>query len=315
MGRFIAKRLIQALVVIVLISLFSYFLMEILPGDPVYAILGSDITKEQYDTQYKLMELDKPAPVRYWNWIAKFVQGDFGTSYQFKTPVREVLERRLPVTMYLGLISLVLSTVIGIFLGTLCGTNRGKLLDNVLTVLANLGAVVPGFWLAVVGMAIFAQRLNWLPSFGFSFPWETNLATSLRQSALPLLCYTVGGVAGMTRQMRSGMLEVIRQDYIRTARSKGLKERHVVTRHALKNAVIPVVTIVGMSLRNIVSGAVSIETVFAITGTGSLLVASVLSKDLPVIQACVMLIAIVVVLSNLVVDICYGYLDPRIRIQ
>ncbi len=314
MSRFIVKRLIQALVVIILISLFSYFMMYLIPGDPVYAILGPDITMEQYQAQYELMELDKPISVRYWHWVCKFALGDFGESYRYTIPVQELLKQRLPITMYLGVISLIISILLGILFGTLCGTNRGKLIDNILTVLANLGSVVPGFWLAVVGMYIFSMKLEWLPSFGFSFPSD-GLAMSIKQTIMPVACLSVGAIAGMTRQMRSGMLEVVRQDYIRTARSKGLKESRVIMRHAMKNAIIPVITIIGMSLRNIVSGAVTIETVFSITGMGSLLVASILARDLPVIQACVMIIAIVVVVSNLIVDICYGYLDPRIRIQ
>jgi len=317
MSRFIAKRLIQALIVIILISLFSYFIMYLVPGDPVYAVLGNDITREQYDAQYKLMELDKPVTVRYLRWAQRFISGDLGVSYRYERPVLEIFQQRLPITMYLGLISLVISVVLGIWLGTICGTRRGKTADAVITVLANIGSVVPGFWLACLGMYIFAMKLGWLPSFGFSFPWQegSNFITSFKQSILPIICLSVGSVAGTTRQMRSGMLEVIRQDYIRTARSKGLKERDVVNKHAMKNAILPVITITGMSLRNIVSGAVTVETVFSITGMGSLLVTSILARDLPVIQACVMVIAIVVVLSNLIVDICYGYLDPRIRIQ
>ena len=314
MLRYISKRLIQAVVVIILIAIFSYFLMYFVPGDPVYAVLGSDITREQYMAQYYKMELDKPVVVRFLNWAGRALKGDFGTSYRYNQPVSEVLHIRLPVTMYLGAVSLVISVVLGILLGTVCGTNRGKAADNILTVLANIGSVVPGFWLAAVGMYIFSVKLKWLPSYGFSFPHE-GFATSFKQTIMPILCLSVGTIASMTRQMRSGMLEVIRQDYIRTARSKGLKEHRVVMKHAMKNALIPIVTLVGMSLRNIVSGAVTIETVFSITGTGSLLVNSIISRDTPVIQACILIIAVVVVLSNLLVDICYGYLDPRIRIQ
>ena len=316
MGRYICKRLLQAILVIFLISVFSYFLMYLVPGDPVYAVLGSDITREQYMEQYYLMELDKPIVVRYIHWLLKFLHGDFGISYRYSVPVSELLAQRLPITMYLGIISLIISVILGVLFGTICGTHRGKAADNILTVLANLGSVVPGFWLAAVGMYLFSMKLKILPSFGFSFPWsETGVLTSIRQTILPVVCLSVGAIAGMTRQMRSGMLEVIRQDYIRTARSKGLTESRVVMSHAMKNAIIPVVTIIGLNLRNIVSGAVTIETVFAIPGMGSLLVNSILSRDLPVIQACILIISVVIAVSNLVVDICYGYLDPRIRIQ
>ena len=314
MGRYIFKRLLQAAFVILLISVFSYFLMYLVPGDPVYAVLGSDITREQYWAQYELMELDKPIIIRYLHWASRFIRGDLGSSFKYQTTVASILAQRLPITMYLGAISLVISIIIGVFMGIICGTHRGKTADNILTVLANLGSVVPGFWLAVLGMYIFSMRLHVLPSYGFTFPTQ-GLSTSLKQTVMPVICLSVGSIAGMTRQMRSSMLEVIRQDYIRTARAKGLKETTVVMGHALKNAIIPVVTIIGLSLRNIVSGAVTIETVFAITGMGSLLVNSIIARDLPVIQACIMITSIMVALSNLIVDICYGYLDPRIRIQ
>lgn len=315
MKQYIAKRLIQSVIVIILISMFAYLLMYIIPGDPVYAVLGSDITREQYERQFLLMELDKPIYVRYWHWALKILQGDLGESYKYTTAVSELMRARLPVTMYLGGIALVISVILGIILGTLCGVNRGKWVDNVLTVFANIGSVVPGFWLAVLGMYIFSIKLGWLPPYGFSFPTEGDVGLSIKQTIMPVLCLSVGSTASITRQMRSGMLEVIRQDYIRTARAKGLKESAVITHHAIKNAVIPVITLVGMSLRGIVSGAVTIETVYAINGTGSLLVNAIIGRDFPVIQANILLISIVVVFSNLIVDIAYGYVDPRIRVQ
>lgn len=312
--KYIAKRLIQSVIVVILISIFAYMLMYITPGDPVYAVLGSDITREQYERQYKLMELDKPVYVRYWHWAQKVLHGDLGESYKYTAPVTEIMAKRLPVTMYLGGISLVISVILGILLGTLCGVNRGKWVDNILTVLANIGSVVPGFWLAVLGMYVFSIRLGWLPPYGFSFPTE-GLEMSLKQTVMPVICLSVGAVASLTRQMRSGMLEVIRQDYIRTARAKGLKESQVVIRHAIKNAAIPVITLIGMNLRGIVSGAVTIETVYAINGTGSLLVNAIIGRDFPMIQANILLISVMVVISNLIVDIAYGYIDPRIRVQ
>lgn len=315
MKQYIAKRLIQSVIVIILISMFAYLLMYIIPGDPVYAVLGSDITREQYERQFLLMELDKPIYVRYWHWALKILQGDLGESYKYTTAVSELMRARLPVTMYLGGIALVISVILGIILGTLCGVNRGKWVDNVLTVFANIGSVVPGFWLAVLGMYIFSIKLGWLPPYGFSFPTEGDVGLSIKQTIMPVLCLSVGSTASITRQMRSGMLEVIRQDYIRTARAKGLKESAVITHHAIKNAVIPVITLVGMSLRGIVSGAVTIETVYAINGTGSLLVNAIIGRDFPVIQSNILLISIVVVFSNLIVDIAYGYVDPRIRVQ
>lgn len=314
MGRYIAKRFGQAVLVLFLVSLFTYLMLYMMPGDPVYAMLGGDITQEQYDIAYEKMRLDDPILFRYVRWLGDFVTGSWGMSYKYSEPVLSLIAARLPVTMYLGLWSIVISTVLGICFGVVCGAKRGKAADSILTTCANFGAVMPAFWMAVLGMYIFSLKLGWLPTHGFTMPTE-DLGMSIRQCILPLIALSIGGIGGTTRQMRSGMLDVIRQDYIRTARSKGLKESQVIWRHAFKNAVLPVVTLTGMSFRNIVAGAVSIEQIFSIAGMGSLLINSILSKDIVVVQACIMIIAIVVVLSNFVVDILYGVLDPRIRVE
>ncbi len=314
MGRYMLKRIGQAVVVLLLVSIFAYLLTYMIPGDPVYAMLGGDITQEQYDIAYEAMHLDQPIVLRYFHWLLNFVTGNWGDSYRYSQPVAALLGARLPVTMYLGIWSIIISTIIGIILGVLCGTHRGKLLDSILITCANFGAVMPAFWLAVLGMYIFALKLGILPTHGFVLPTE-NLAESVRTTILPLIALSVGSIGGTTRQMRSGMLDVIRQDYIRTARSKGLTERAVTWKHAFRNAVLPVVTLTGMSFRNIVAGAISIEQIFAIGGMGSLMINSILSKDVAVVQACIMLTAIVVTISNLVVDIAYGVIDPRIRVE
>lgn len=314
MAHYIFKRLVQSIIVIFIVSIFTFLLTYLMPGDPVYAMLGEDITREQYEIAYREMGLDKPIYVRYLNWCVNMLKGDFGRSYKYRMPVIDLIKARLPVTMYLGVLSIIISTTIGIILGILAATKRGKFIDTVITLLANLGGVMPLFWLAVLGMSVFAMHLRWLPSYGFTFP-TVDFVKSVKQSILPLFALSVGAIAGTTRQMRSSMLEVIHQDYIRTARAKGLKESQVIFKHALKNALIPIVTLTGMSFRNVVSGSVSIESIFSIAGTGQLLVTSVLSKDVATTQACILLVAIVVSIANLIVDISYGYIDPRIRIQ
>lgn len=310
---FTVRRLVESIAVIIIVSIFTFSLTYLMPGDPVYAMLGEDITREQYEIAYHEMGLDSPIHIRYLKWFGNVLRGDFGQSYRYRQPVVELLRARLPVTMYLGILSLIISTLVGILFGILAATRRGKLIDTVISVFAHLGAAMPLFWLGVLGMALFAMHLGWLPSYGFTFPTE-NFALSIRQSILPVIALSVGGIAGTTRQMRSGLLEVIHQDYIRTARAKGLKETQVIFGHALKNALIPIVTLAGMSFRNIVSGSMSVEMIFSIAGTGRLLITSVLSKDVPAVQACILLVAIVVCLSNFLVDISYGYLDPRIRV-
>ncbi|MDE5909005.1 MAG: ABC transporter permease [Lachnospiraceae bacterium] len=314
MGRYFGKRIGQAVIVLFLISLFTYLLTYLMPGDPVYAMLGGDITQEQYDIAYEQMNLGAPVWLRYLTWLGGFLTGDWGNSFKYSQPVTELIVRRLPVTMYLGIWSILISTVAGIVLGVVCGTHRGKAADSFVITLANLGAVMPAFWLAILGMYVFSLKLGWLPTHGFQMPTE-GLAASIKMSILPVAALSVGSIGSTTRQMRSSMLDVIRQDYIRTARAKGLKESRVIWGHALRNAVLPVVTLTGMSFRTIVAGAVSIEQVFNIAGMGSLLINSILSKDVAVVQACIMIIAVVVVISNLVVDVCYGIVDPRIRIE
>ncbi len=314
MAQFIIKRLIQSVVVIFIVSIFTFLLTYLMPGDPVYAMLGGDITREQYDIAYKEMGLDKPIYVRYVDWCGDILEGDFGNSYKYRMPVKDLIKERLPITIYFGILSIIISTAVGILLGILSATKRGKALDTGITILANLGAVMPLFWLAVLGMSLFAMKLKWLPSYGFTFP-TADFVTSIKQTILPLFALSVGAIAGTTRQMRSSMLEVIRQDYIRTARAKGVKESRVISGHALKNALIPVVTLTGMSFRNVVSGSTSVEIIFSIAGMGQLLVTSVLSKDVATTQACILIVAVVVSIANLIVDISYGYIDPRIRIQ
>ncbi len=315
MSKYILKRLRQSVVVILIVSAFTYMLMYSLPGDPVYAILGSDITAEQYDIAFHEMNLDKPAITRYFVWFGNFLSGDLGTSFKYHMPVSTLIAERLKVTMYLGIISIILSSLLGMLFGIISGTKRKSAADNIITILANLGAVMPLFWIGVLGMYIFAMKLNWLPSFGFSFPVRGNIATSIKQTILPVFCLSLSSIASMTRQMRSSILEVVQQDYMRTARAKGLPEIRIILNHGLKNAMIPIATLIGMSFKQIVAGAVTIEIVFSIPGMGQLLVNSIMSKDIALIQACIMITAIVVALSNLLVDISYGYLDPRMRIK
>jgi peptide/nickel transport system permease protein len=218
------------------------------------------------------------------------------------------------VTFHLGLIALILSTLISIPAGVISAVRRGSLLDQFITVSANLGMAVPLFWLGILGIYLFALKLGWLPVQGYTSPFD-NFWLNTKQVIMPAICLAVVPLASLARQSRSSMLEVIRQDYIRTARSKGLKERAVITGHALKNAIIPVVTLLGIQLRNLVGGSVLVETVFNIPGMGSFMVRAVFNKDFLIVQGCIMVIALVVALANLAVDISYGYFDPRIRYE
>jgi peptide/nickel transport system permease protein len=312
MVTFIIRRLIQTVFVLILVSIITFSLVHLVPGDPVEMMLGTEATQEQIDSLRHELWLDQPLVVQYVRWFANIVQGNFGTSIVYRESVTHLIATRLPVTFHIGIIAFVLSTIISIPAGVISAVKRGSLLDSLITVSSNLGMAVPLFWLGILGVYVFSLKLGWLPVQGYTSPF-VNFWMSTKQVIMPSLCLCVVPLASLARQTRSSMLEVIRQDYIRTARSKGLKERTVMTGHALKNAIIPVVTLLGIQLRNLVGGSVLVETVFNIPGIGRLVVRAVFDKDFLIVQGCIMMIAIIVALANLAVDISYGYFDPRIR--
>jgi peptide/nickel transport system permease protein len=311
---FVIRRLVQTIIVLILVSFIAFSLLHVIPGDPAVAMLGVEATQEQIDALRHRLWLDRPLTVQYMHWFTNILQGDLGTSVVFSESISLLIATRLPITFHLGLIALVLSTLIGIPAGTISAVRRGSLLDSLITVSANIGMAVPLFWLGILGVYLFALKLGWLPVQGYTSPFD-HFWLSTKQVLMPALCLTVVPLATIARQTRSSMLEVIRQDYIRTARSKGLKERAVITGHALKNAIIPVVTLLGVQLRYLVGGSVLVETVFNIPGMGRLMVRAVFDKDFLIVQGCIMVVAIVVALANLAVDISYGYFDPRIRYE
>jgi peptide/nickel transport system permease protein len=251
-------------------------------------------------------------PHQYWNWITAVLQVDLGTSIFYRMNVATMIGQRLPITMYLGSMALVLAGVVGISAGVVCALKRGTWIDGVVTTVANLGITAPSFWVGVLMIYLFALKLGWLPVQGFVSPF-TDFTQSLRLAVMPVIVLSIGSIASLTRQTRSSMLEVIRQDYIRTARSKGLSDRVVTWRHVLKNGLMPVITLLGMQVRVVFGGAVVIETVFNIPGMGRMMVEAVFGQDYTIVQAVALLMAVIVVLSNLIVDIAYGWLDPRIQ--
>ncbi len=314
MAGYIVHRLIMTLVVLLLVSIISFMLIELIPGDPAVTTLGVLATQAQIDALRKEMWLDRPLLVRYGHWMGNVLRGDFGKSMILNRDVTQLIVERLPITLHLVSMALILSTILGVSAGVICAVTRGSALDQTLTFLANIGISIPVFWLGILGVYLLGLRLDWLPVMGYTSPTE-NFWLSTKQIIMPVICISLANLAVMTRQARSSTLEVIRQDYIRTARAKGLMERVVITRHALKNALIPIVTLLGLSLPFLVSGSVLVETVFNIPGMGRLLVNSVFSKDFLLTQAGVLIVGGVVSLSNLIVDISYGWLDPRIRYQ
>ena len=237
-----------------------------------------------------------------------------GYSYHFKEDVSTLVARRLPPTLILGILSAVVSVILGLLFGIITAVRRGKPIDSVLTVLANIGIATPIFWLAVLLVFVFSLRLKLLPSWGFTFPW-VDFGRSMKQMVMPVLCMSVGGIASYTRQTRSSMLEVIGQDYIRTARSKGLKEGQIIKKHAVKNALIPILTLIGLTLRNSIGGSAIIERAFNISGMGSVMVEALSARDYVALQSGIVFLALITCVCNLLVDIAYAYADPRIRLE
>jgi peptide/nickel transport system permease protein len=314
MVSYILRRLIQTVIVLIFVSMIAFSLLHITPGDPVLIMLGTEATQIQIDALRHDLGLDQPLPVQYMHWFTNMLQGNLGSSILYRENVTKLIAARVPITFQLGLIALVLSTLLSIPAGILSAVRRGSWLDSAITVSANIGMAVPIFWLGILGIYLFALQLGWLPVQGYTSPFD-DFWLNTRQLIMPAICLAVVPLASLTRQTRSSMLEVIRQDYIRTARAKGLKERAVITGHALKNAIVPVVTLLGLQLRNLVGGSVLVEQVFNIPGMGRLMVNAVFNKDYVVVQGTIMVVAIVVALANLAVDISYGYIDPRIRYE
>jgi len=317
MTTYIVRRLIQSLFVLILVTLIVFFVMRLMPGDPLLLYMSQSAELEAMPPEMlnKLRHefgLDKPIMVQYAVWLSGILRGDLGTSIFYHEKVGKLILERFPVTLHLGLLAWITGATFGTLAGLLAAVRRGKWMDKVVTPLTYIGVTVPVFWLGILLIYTFGLKLNWLPIAGYTSPLN-DFWLSTRQLVMPVICLAVFGLAANARQMRSSMLDVIRQDYIRTAWSKGLRERVIVMRHALKNSLIPVITLMGISIGIIFGGSVLVETVFAIPGVGRLLVSSIFGHDYVVVQAITFVIAVVVQVSNLIVDISYGWLDPRIR--
>jgi|WetSurMetagenome_2_1015567.scaffolds.fasta_scaffold23652_4 peptide/nickel transport system permease protein len=319
MTAFIIRRLSQGLIVIIMVTLLIFFGMRALPGDPLVMYLAQNqnvenMTPERLQDLRHQFGLDKPVIVQYVNWLGNLFHGKMGTSIFYREDVGKLLVKRIPVTMYLGFLAILVTIIVGAPLGIIAAIKRGTKTDALVTFLSNLGVTIPVFWLGILMIFVFGLKLNWLPIAGYTSPL-VDFTMSIKQIIMPVICECIFGVASISRQIRSCMLEVIQQDYIRTAWAKGLRQSVIITQHALKNSLIPVVTMLGIQVSMIFGGSVLVETVFAIPGIGRLLATSIFGHDYVVVQGVTLVIAIVVLLSNLIVDISYGWLDPRIRYQ
>jgi peptide/nickel transport system permease protein len=315
---YIIRRLIQAVFVLIILTLLVYFMMRLVPGDPIYIYLSAtdieSLSEEGIERARHELGLDRNILVQYFIWVGNVLHGDFGQSFHYRVDVQQLIMQRLPVTIHLGIFAFIFSSIIGIGLGITAAVRRGRWADTVATLAANTAITIPVFWLGYLLILLLSLRLNILPVSGYVSPFE-DFWLSNKKLVMPVICLMIGSMGANARLTRTSMLEVIRHDYIRTAWSKGLKERAIILKHAVKNSLIPVVTVMGLQVRLIFGGAVIIEQVFAIPGMGRLLLDATIGKDYMVVQGGVLIIGIIVVLTNLLVDISYGWLDPRVRYE
>jgi peptide/nickel transport system permease protein len=314
---YIIRRLFMAVIIVILVTIMVFSAVRLLPGDPLIIFLGqsaniAQMPQERIDELRHEYGLDKPPIVQYFDWIGGVLHGDLGRSITYRDNVATLMAQRFPITIHIGLTAFILGNIIGILLGLVAALRRGTWVDTTATVISYIGITIPVFWLGLLLMYVFGLKLGWLPISGY-IPLTQNLWESTKSIIMPVACEMITGTAIIMRQTRSSVLEVSRQDYIRTAWSKGLRERYIVIKHMVKNSLIPVVTLLGMGIGIIFGGSVLVETVFAIPGVGRLLVQSVFQQDYVVVQSGVLVISSIVILSNLIVDISYGWLDPRIR--
>lgn len=312
MLNFILRRLLTAIPTLLLVSVFVFLLLKLLPGDPALALAGEERDPQVIEFVRAKYGLDQPLPVQYAKWLSGILQGDFGISIRTRLPIGEMVAQKLPVTLQLSFQAMIVALLIGIPAGVLAAIKRGTPLDYLVSVIGLGGLSVPSFWLGIMLILFFAVTLGWLPSGGYVGFFESPLE-NLRYTLLPSLVLGTAAAAIVMRHTRSSMIATLQQDYVRTARAKGLREYVVITRHALRNGLIPVVTTSTLHLGELLSGAVLTEQVFGIPGFGKMIVDGVFSRDYAVVQAVVMCAAVMFLLMSLIADIAYVVLSPRLR--
>jgi len=318
------RRLILAIPLLIGITFVSFLVIHLAPGEPVENQSGESSTQSDAKLRERLREiygLDKPLHVQYWNWVTRLARLDFGRSFSPDArPVLQKIGERLPITLLLNIVELMIIVALAIPIGVLSATRQYSTFDKVTTVFVFVGFATPDFWLALMLMILFGVQLGWLPISGLRSPTWEYLAFWKQQwdfvahLALPILVATFGGLAGFSRYMRQSMLEVVRQDYIQSARAKGLPESVVIGKHALRNALLPIVTVLGLSLPGLIGGSVIVESIFAIPGMGQLMVQAVFERDYPVIMGNLVIVATLTLVANLIADLTYSLVDPRIRV-
>jgi len=311
---FLVRRFLTAIVSVLLASVVVFSALLAVPGDPAEVILGLNASPEALTALRHQLGLDEPAAQRYVKWLGGILHGDFGESLNYQKPVGALIRDRLGVSVPLSLGAALVACLIALPLGILAALRRGTVLDPLITASSQVGAAIPSFWLGLMLILLFAVRLHWLPAGGFT-GWTTDPVRSLRGLILPVVALGLGQAAVITRMTRAAMLEELDQDYVRTARAKGLATRRVVLLHALRNALVTIVTIFGLSLTNVFIGSIIIEQVFALPGMGRLVLTAIGARDFPLLQGEILVYAATIVTLSFLVDISYGLLDPRIRYE
>jgi len=312
MLKYTIKRLLALIPVLIGVSILVFLILHLTPGDPALIMLGPKATKPALEALRHQLGLDLPLHKQYFQWIANILKGDWGRSIQLKREVLPLVLTRFKATAVLTLFAAFIAVTFGLLAGIVSATKQYSLWDRLLMFLALVGFCLPVFWLGLVLQVFFGLKLGWLPVSGMSPPGQAGLGSVFKFLILPGFSLAVGTMAEIARMTRSSMLDVIRQDYIRTARAKGLTERVVTYSHALRNALIPVVTVVGMQIGFLLSGAVLVEMIFSWPGIGSLMVNGILARDFPLVQGTILFVATIYVFVNLIVDLVYALLDPRI---
>lgn len=312
MHRYIIKRLLMMIPVLIGVTFLVFFILSLTPGDPAKMILGEQATEESIEALREELGLNDPIILRYIKYMSKVIRLDFGYSYKNQLNVRDQVLSKFPNTAILASASILVALLLGIPLGILSAKKQYTLIDNISTVFGLMGVAMPSFWMGLVLVMIFSLTLGWLPSSGMGQDGPESVLKSL---ILPAITLGTAGTATILRMTRSSMLEVINQDYIDTARSKGLKESKITTRHMLKNALVPIITVIGLQFGGFLGGAALTETIFSWPGLGRFMVDSIKSKDTPLVLGSVILLAVIYSLVNLCIDILYAYVDPRIKSQ
>ncbi|MCU1504714.1 MAG: transporter permease [Ilumatobacteraceae bacterium] len=306
------RRLLFVVPILFLVSILVFSFVLLIPGDPAVTLAGDNPTPEQIAQIRDKLGLDDPIIVQYGHWVDDLVHGDLGDSLFTGRSVWKSIKERLPVTISLASLSLLFALIIAVPAGIIAATNRGRWIDSLTTVGASLGLAMPSFWLGLILVLVFGLKLGWLPATGFvpisESPWQW-----LKHLVLPALTLGAAAAAETTRQLRASLSDVLDQDYVRTARAKGLGWRSVVFKHGMKNAAIPVITVIGFQVAFLLGGSVIVEQLFALPGLGGLAIRAVLDRDVPIIQGIVMFAATIVIAINLIVDMLYGFLNPKVR--